>query len=161
MNLPMPCSLNFYHLTTEPLERALPRLLEKAMGSKRHILVQTDSPERTDALDQLLWTFEPGSFLPHGTAKDGPGDRQPVFLTHQDGNPNGAQILVLVDRAESPLMDQVERCLVLFDGNDPAAVARARSAWKAGKDRGCHLVYFQQQPGGGWAKQQEVAATGN
>lgn len=149
----MPTALAFYHLTTTPLDAALPRLVEKALASGRRVLIQTGAKARTEMLDDLLWSYDPNSFLPHGSARDGHAETQPVWLTDADENPNGAQILFLVDAATSPLTGQMERCLVVFDGRDDAAVARARAAWKDYKAQGCSLQYFRQSDDGRWVSQ--------
>ena len=142
--------IGFYHLTRTPLERALPRLLEKVAGSGRRAVVLTGSAERAEALNALLWTYDPGSFLPHGTARDGNPGEQPIWLTPQDENPNGATVLVLVDGMVSEQLATYERCLDLFDGNDPEAVAAARDRWRTAKQAGHTLTYWQQTDQGGW-----------
>lgn len=142
--------IGFYHLTRTPLERALPRLLEKVAGSGRRAVVLTGSEERAEALNALLWTHDPDSFLPHGTARDGNAAQQPIWLTPLDENPNGATVLVLVDGMVSERLATYERCLDLFDGNDPEAVAAARDRWRTAKAAGHALTYWQQTDQGGW-----------
>lgn len=142
--------IGFYHLTRTPLERALPRLLEKVAGIGRRAVVLTGSEARAEALNALLWTYDPGSFLPHGTARDGNPARQPIWLTAVDENPNAATVLVLVDGMVSTALATYERCLDLFDGNDPEAVLAARDRWRAAKDAGHALTYWQQTEQGGW-----------
>ncbi len=142
--------VGFYHLTRTPLERALPRLLEKVAGVGRRAVVLTGSPERAEALNALLWTYDADSFLPHGTVRDGNADRQPIWLTALDENPNGATVLVLVDGMVSPHLEAYERCLDLFDGNDPEAVLAARDRWRVAKEAGHSLTYWQQTEQGGW-----------
>ena len=63
--------IGFYHLLTTPLERALPRLLERARAQGYRIVVRAASPERVEHLNALLWTYDEASFLPHGSARDG------------------------------------------------------------------------------------------
>ena len=142
--------VGFYHLTRTPLERALPRLLEKVWGSGRRAVVLAGSQERAEALNALLWTYDPASFLPHGTARDGKPAEQPIWLTTVDENPNAATVLVLVDGMGSDALAAFERCLDLFDGNDPDAVLAARERWKAARQAGHALTYWQQTEQGGW-----------
>ena len=73
-------TIQFYHLTATPLERALPKLLEKAYGGGFTTLLVADSEEYVEHLNQLLWTYDPGSFLPHGSVKDGNVEQQPILL---------------------------------------------------------------------------------
>lgn len=142
--------IGFYHLTRLPLEQALPRLLEKAMAAQLKVVVLAGSTERVEDLNDRLWTYEPDSWLPHGSAADGEADLQPIWLTNTDENPNAATVLVMCDGAESPKVGEFDRCLDLFDGNDPAAVQAARDRWKRWKDSGHQLVYYQQTERGGW-----------
>ena len=87
----------FYHLERRPLEQVLPQLLEKTLERGWRAVVQTGSEERAEALSQSLWTYRDEAFLPHGSAADGHEEMQPVFLTPEDVNPNGAQIRFFVD----------------------------------------------------------------
>jgi len=43
-----------------------------------------------------------------------------------------------------------ERCMVVFDGADEAARAKARQQFKAASDAGGTARYFQQERNGGW-----------
>src|SRR5215470_1536790 len=63
--------VGFYHLRSTSLERALPRLLERALAEGHRVVVMAGSPERVQHLDDLLWTYSDESFLPHGAAKHG------------------------------------------------------------------------------------------
>ncbi|MGF1456413.1 MAG: DNA polymerase III subunit chi [Alphaproteobacteria bacterium] len=150
----------FYHLEHSALEAVLPDLLTKTLSRGWRALVHVGSPERLKALDSHLWTYTDDSFLPHGVAGGAHDADQPVLLTTDNGtgnaaNANGAQVLFLVDRAPFPEggpPEGHERVVVLFDGRDPEALAEARSAWKALKDTGAALSYWQQSPVGKWEK---------
>ncbi len=142
--------IRFYHLTRTPLERALPQLLERALAAGMRAVVISGSEERVEALNQLLWTYEERSFLPHGSKREGRPERQPIWLTTEDENPNGATCLVLTDGAVSTGLAQYQRCLDLFDGQDPAAVEAARARWKECKAAGHSLSYWQQDAAGRW-----------
>jgi DNA polymerase-3 subunit chi len=142
--------IRFYHLTRTPLERALPALLERALAAGMRSVVIAGSEERVEALNQLLWSYEERSFLPHGSKRDGRPERQPVWLTTEDENPNAATCLVLTDGAVSGRVGEYQRCLDLFDGQDPAAVEAARARWKGWKEAGHELSYWQQDESGRW-----------
>lgn len=142
----------FYHLERSELERALAPLLEKCLQRGWRALVRGGSPERLDALDETLWTYRDESFLPH--ARDGAGAaRQPVLLTAEGGNPNGAQVLFLIDGAEAGDISQFERACLMFDGRDEAALESARSRWKQAKADGVTASYWRESAAGKWEKQ--------
>ena len=144
--------VSFYHLTRSSLEQTLPRLLEKALQGGARCVVLAGSSERVEALNAQLWTYDPGSFLPHGAARDGNAARQPVWLTDQDENPNEASMLFLTDGATSDRIAEYARCFELFDGRDDTAVEAARARWKAYRESGHAVSYWQQGDKGGWEK---------
>src|SRR3954462_3483264 len=127
----------FYRLAGQTLDRMLPTLLEKSLARGWRAVVQGSSEERIEALDAHLWIFRDDSFLPHGTWREAEAAEQPVLLTVNDSNPNGAAVRFLVDGAPVPVdAAGYERIVLLVDGNDPDAVAAARERWSEGKAKG-------------------------
>ncbi len=151
----MPVSVHFYHLTSTPFERALPKLLEKIVGSGRRALVVASSESEVDRLNQLLWTYDPNSFLPHGSAKDGKQDKQPILLTTDMSPVNHANMLVVTAGQMPDAPEQFERILDIFDGKDAEAVEKARARWALYKSAGCELAYQKQTETGGWERKDQ------
>ena len=146
----------FYHLQRASLDEVLPGLLERALQRGWRAVVQGASEERIGALDEHLWTYSDDSFLPHGGAREGDPERQPVFLTTGPENPNGAKVRFLIEGAEAaPVLARdgsYERLMLVFDGNDPEALAAARQQWADLKTGGHALSYWQQSAEGRWEK---------
>ncbi len=153
---PLLTEVLFYHLERRPLDEVLPQLIEKTLERGWRAVIQAASPERVDALDQLLWTYKNESFLPHGTAKAGNADSQPVFLTTATDNPNAATVRFMVDGAQfEPLDEQLRaytRVVFMFDGGDRRELEAARATWKAVKATGAAATYWQQGDTGKWEK---------
>jgi DNA polymerase-3 subunit chi len=143
--------VRFYHLQRQRLEEALPALLEKARERGHRIVVRAGSDERVKALDGVLWTYRPETFLAHGSAAIGMAEDQPIWLTAHDERPNGADVLILVDGAAADVTPYA-LCCELFDGQNDDAVATARTRWTAYKAAGHALTYWQQGERGGWEK---------
>lgn len=147
----------FYHLERKTLDDVLPTLLERTLERGWRAVVQSGSGERLDAIDNLLWTYRDESFLPHGGRRDGSAEMQPIFLTEDGANPNGAQVRFFVEGADMMLaeggIDRYERLIYIFDGRDEEAVARARETWKWAKGSGQTATYWRQTETGGWQKQ--------
>jgi len=148
----------FYHLEHRGLDDALPGLIERTLERGWRAVIKTESAERADTIDTLLWTYNEQTFLPHAQRGDGKPERQPVLITVEDGIPNSANILFLVGGAEPPSWDgkdanALTRIVLMFDGRDPEMLARARAAWKKAKDAGHDVTYWKEGAGGKWEKQ--------
>jgi DNA polymerase-3 subunit chi len=142
----------FYHLTEKTLEQALPGLLEKCIERNWRVVVQGQMRERLETLDSHLWTYSEEGFLPLGMVRDGTEVMQPVWLTDQDDNPNGANVRFMIDAATPPDLAPYLRGIYIFDGHDEAALAHARLRWKAEKAAGHAVTYWQQNARGGWER---------
>ena len=143
----------FYHLQGQKLEGVLPSLLEKSLERGWRVVVQAASEERIDALDAHLWTYRDDTFLPHGTTRETDVAAQPVLLTVNEGNPNGANVRFLVEGAPVPAdAETYQRIVLVFDGEDEEALAAARAHWGAAKDKGLEVTYWQPDDAGRWVK---------
>jgi DNA polymerase-3 subunit chi len=145
----------FYHLQNMSIENVLPPLLEKSLERGWRVVVQSTSPERTEALDAHLWTYSDDSFLPHATARVSDAQDQPIILSAEEGNPNGAKVRFLIDNAALPAdADSYERVVLVFNGEDAEALAAARQAWKDCKSRGFDVTYWQADERGRWQRRE-------
>lgn len=148
----------FYHLQRRPLESALPALVARSLANGWKAVIQATSPERLAALDDLLWTYDDQSFVAHGTARDGDGPLQPVWLTLETDNPNAAAIRFFVVGADAvaALADEAarpkERAIIMFDGRDEDALNRARMQFRQLREQGFALSYWRQNDEGRWEK---------
>ncbi len=143
----------FYHLQNMALEKVLPPLVEKSLARGWRVVVQASSEERVEALDGHLWTYRDDSFLPHATWRAPDAAEQPVLLTIDSANPNGAHVRFLVDNAALPAdAAQYQRMVLMFDGDDDDALAQARAAWTASKDSGHDVTYWQADENGRWQR---------
>jgi len=148
----------FYHLERKSLDDVLPGLLERTRERDWRAVVRVGSAERMAALDAHLWTYSEQTFLAHGTGEDGHPSRQPIYLTTEDENPNGAQVLFLVGGAVPPdwrnsALAGFQRIVLLFDGRDPEALDVARAAWRNAKEASHEVTYWKESPSGKWEKQ--------
>jgi DNA polymerase-3 subunit chi len=143
----------FYQLQRQPVEKVLPVLIEKSLERGWRVAVQSSSDERIEALDAHLWTYRDDSFLPHGTYKESAAAEQPVLLTINDDNPNGAAIRFLLDGSPVPPdAAAYDRVVLLFDGEDPDALEVARSRWRDAKGQGFDVTYWQADEHGRWQR---------
>jgi len=143
-------AIQFYHLLSTSRERAVPKLMDKMLKSGQRAVLLMNSDTMLKTMSDALWANEPASFLPHGSARDGHASEQPIYLTLTDENPNGADILCVLDGSIPASISSYSKLLDVFDGSNDADVARARERWASYKTNGYALQYIKQQPGGGW-----------
>ncbi len=144
----------FLHLQRRRVEQALPDLLERQWAKGSRIVVQAASPEEVEAINERLWTYAEDSFLPHGSKRDGDPEAQPIYLTDEADNPNGATVRVLLSSVEAaPFAGSAyERVFLMFDGRDEEALSRARTQWTMVKAAGRPMSYWKEGDDGGWVK---------
>ena len=83
---------------------------------------------------------------------------QPVLITVEDENPNGAEILFCVGGAQptdwsEARLKGLARIVLLFDGRDGAMLTAARAAWKEARATGHDVTYWKETPSGKFEKQ--------
>lgn len=139
----------FYHIEHTSLDAAIGPLIEKCLERQWRVLV-VGGEETLTRLDKALWTWRDDSFLPHGRGRGAPA-RQPVLLATEAEPRNKATVALLLDGSDADAK-RFERCLVVFDGGDEGARAKARIQFKAASDAGSVARYFQQERGGAWTE---------
>lgn len=140
--------VDFYHLTTTPLDRALPQIAEKVLANGARLLIVAESEVQRVALDKLFWAYAPESFLPHGLAGGGYDAKQPVLLSASVEPVNGAKHVALVDGVWRDAALNFERAFHFFDAD---RIVEARAAWKALADRDeVERRYWKQNDNGRW-----------
>ena len=150
--------VGFYHLTRSTLEEALPRLLEKAYAAGNRV-------RGARRATRSGWSCSTGPCGPTpripscrtAPRSDGFAEEQPIYLTAQVENPNGATILVLVDGAAAP--DLGARSTAASTCSTAATPRRWPAPASAGArsprpGHGC--TYWQQSERGGWARGADV-----
>ncbi|MFV9876000.1 MAG: DNA polymerase III subunit chi [Rickettsiales endosymbiont of Dermacentor nuttalli] len=142
--------ISFYHLTALQLERALPKLLEKVVSTGKKAVLLSSTQEQVDTLNNLLWTYTTKAFLPHGTKKDRFIDKQPIYLTCEEENPNNAEILVATYGIKPLFLSSFTRCIDIFNGNDEQELERAQIRIDEYQKQGHKIIYWQQTKDGSW-----------
>ena len=139
--------VDFYHLTARPLERVLPSIAERVLAKGDRLLIVAEAP-RLPALDRLLWTYRPDSFLPHACAGNESDADQPILLSAEVAPANHARNVALADGVWRDAALDFDRAFHFFDEE---RIVEARQAWRALGDRtGIERRYWKQGEAGGW-----------
>ena len=138
--------VDFYHLARSPIERVLPSICERVVaGGERLLIVARD--DLLASLDELLWTYAPTSFLPHGRSE---AERQPILLSPETAAPNGATNIALADGEWREEALAFARAFYFFDATHLDA---GRAAWRALKEKAeVEPRYWKQDERGKWVQ---------
>ena len=80
------------------------RLLHKILRQAARAVVLCDDDEQNAQLTTDFWIRGGDVFLPHGNFEDGFKDKQPIWLTTDDENPNNASFLLTFEKRFHPDM---------------------------------------------------------
>ncbi|HTU64777.1 MAG TPA: DNA polymerase III subunit chi [Steroidobacteraceae bacterium] len=106
------------------------RVAEKAYLAKQKVVVFSDDASLLPKIDELLWTFGDGSFVPHDTVtRDGAACEAPVALTSGPLPEGTADVLVNLGAAVPPFFEKFGRIAEFLDAR-PEVRAAGRERFK-------------------------------
>lgn len=148
--------IHFYVGSSQSLQARLRlacKLVAKAQRQALHTYIHTDSADTSLLLDELIWTFDDLSFIPHALASD----VQPPLPTGND-SPSTSNVNVWIGDTYEP----VEQCdfLINLSNDTPAFFSRfermaeildqedsilsaGRKRYQFYRERGYNLEYHQ------------------
>lgn len=144
---------DFHTGLDEPLPYAC-RLLRKAWRAGRQLVV-TGAPAALSQLDQLLWTFEPGEFIPHLRLRAGQTASQhllrtPIWLVDEPAQAASRDVLVNLGPRVADDAALFARVIELV-GAAPDEVLSGRQRWRDHVERGLQPRNLPQGAGSGAA----------
>jgi DNA polymerase-3 subunit chi len=134
----MPPRVDFY-LSEEAGEAARLRLAcritEKAYQANQKVVCYSDDAALLPRLDEMLWTFGDGSFVPHDTVtRDGAPGEAPVLLTSGPLPPGHADVLINLGNTVPTFFEQFARVAEFLDAR-PEVRSAGRERFKAYRAR--------------------------
>jgi DNA polymerase III subunit chi len=135
--------VSFYILPSESTqERYLfaCKLIEKAYRSGHFCYVLTDSAEQSQKIDDLLWTFRAGSFIPHQIYTGELSDIEKIILIGSLNPPeNWQKILFNLSSHYPELGPQTERILEILD-NSESTKETGRNRYRQYQQSGMNII---------------------
>ena len=136
--------IDFYILSSDSAEERLRfacRLTDKALQRNHRIFLNADSAGMAEQLDDNLWTFSAGSFIPHRrlAADEVDGIVEPVVIGHQQEPPEAAwdMMINLADRVPD-FFSRYQRVAEVVDSNEQRR-SQGRERFRFYRERGYEL----------------------
>jgi DNA polymerase-3 subunit chi len=136
--------VDFYILPNDSADARLLlacRIADKALEQSQHVLINTDSAAESARLDDLLWTFSQGSFIPHRVIETGGNGEfaEPVLIGCGIApEAEDWHVLINLGRDVPEFFSRYQRVAELVDGNEQRREL-GRRRFRFYRDRGYEL----------------------
>jgi DNA polymerase-3 subunit chi len=133
--------VDFYLLTgyqPQIREQFACKLTEKVYRLGQQIYIHVEEQRQAQVMDDLLWTFRQGSFVPHGLVGTEEAIESPVLIGHED-KPGIEMNLIINLCPEVPqFFSHFQRVAEIID-QDEIKRRIAREHYRYYRDQGCLL----------------------
>lgn len=130
--------VDFYILQSGSREHTACKLIEKAFSLGHRIYVHAGSEDQLKKIDNLLWTFRAGSFIPHQRYQSDSSENSPVQIGAHDAPNIDSDVLINLADDVPLFFSRFERVAELV-GPDEQAKTLGRQHFQFYRDRGYSL----------------------
>lgn len=118
------------------------RLAASRQARGNRVLVLCADEAQAREMDEVLWTFDPVSFVPHGLWRGQGGEEEPVLVCFQESaNYNQAEVLISLYIPDL-LFAQKFGCVIQFVPPEAGPeLEKARNRYRELKKKGVRLVH--------------------
>ncbi len=117
---------------------AVCRLTNKAFRLGHQLYILTENSEQSATLNRLLWTFNPGSFIPHSLYNANLDQELPVLIGEQEPPENWHDVLISLASAIPSFFSRFGRVADVV-GAAEEAKQQARERFRFYRERGYSL----------------------
>ncbi len=114
------------------------RIAEKAYQMKHKIYMHVDDRQQAEQMDQLLWVFRDGSFLPHCLADDPNSEHASIVIGYDEPPASSPEVLINISNQVPGFFSRYERIAEIVGGDEPTR-QKARERFKFYRERGYPL----------------------
>jgi DNA polymerase-3 subunit chi len=114
------------------------RIAEKAYNLSNNVYIHTDNPATAGKLDDLLWTFKQGSFIPHCLSSAGEFAESGIVIGYGDLPAISPQVLINIGDKVPEFFTRFERIAEIVAGDEHTRQV-ARERFKFYRERGYPL----------------------
>ena len=130
----MGTEIHFYHNTPDRLAAAC-RIASRAVAAGRRLAIRIPDEPMRRRFDQLLWTAEPRSFVPHVAADSPLAGETPIVFGGADEDWPHRDVLLNLGNDEPSGFEGFAMLMEVVGTDEPSRLA-ARARWRDYKARG-------------------------
>ncbi len=132
-----PQRVDFYVLESDATDARLRfacRLSEKAWNLEHRVHALTGDDKAARQLDQLMWTFRAGSFVPHAINDTASDEENPITIG-SDTSVSEGELLINLTETVPACFDKFQRIAEIV-GGDPTSRSEGRKRFSFYRDNG-------------------------
>ena len=121
------------------------KIVDKATQLDNHVFINATSENEAKQLDELLWTFSQGSFIPHRVVRDelAEAPREPVLIgVNRPPAPGRWDVMINLAADVPEFFSRYERVAEVVDANATRR-EQSRERYRFYRDRGYKLNTHQ------------------
>ena len=114
------------------------RIADKAWQQQNQVYIHTATPEQAKQLDDLLWVFRDGAFIPHCQSDNNLSAETPIIIGCDTAPAKPAEVLINLAQEVPGFFSRFERVIEIVAGDEPTRT-QARQRFKFYRERGYPL----------------------
>jgi DNA polymerase-3 subunit chi len=114
------------------------RIVDKAWQQQHRVYIHTATQEQAKQLDELLWLFRDGAFIPHCQSTDSVVAETPIIIGCETPPSLQPDVLINLSQEVPGFFSRFERVIEIVAGDEPNR-AQARQRFKFYRERGYPL----------------------
>jgi len=130
-----------FYILAQVQQRALfaCRLAEKIYRLGKRVYIHTADERHSRTLDDLLWTFQSGSFVPHELYQTDHAAQSPVIIGHHAAPTATADVLINISDDMPIFYARFARVAEVVDGEE-AVKLKGRERFRHYREQGCTML---------------------
>lgn len=144
--------INFYCIE-EDVNLFLFSLLSKLIDNGKKIIVYSESQEKMEKLDSLLWTQKKTSFLPHLIQGEKGDTLTPILISNVKENKNNANFLLISNFIDDEnFFSNFEKIFYMYSPINSTLINEVENNWNKYKNLGYNLKLLKKDLTGKWTE---------
>lgn len=133
--------IEFVKLNRPEKAKVLCDLAEEYYLDGQRVLVMTQDDNQGITLDRFMWTWKKAAFMPHvydnGSVE---GLDEPVVIVSEEGNPNGAGVLIMGAPCSIEFIRQFRKVIDFAETYDETRLEESRARFRSYRELGFNPV---------------------
>ena len=144
--------INFYCIEDE-VNAFLYSFLSKLIEKGKRVMIYSESPEKMERLDGMLWSIKKVGFLPHLLYNENGAQDTPVVISNEKDNRNNANFLLISTFLDDDkFLDNFEKTFYVFSPANLHLIDEAEKNWEKYKKMNFNTKLFRKSQDGKWTE---------